>query len=325
MDFQFWFLTINIRRMNNLRNVDLNLLVVLEALLAERHISRAALRLHLSQPAVSHALARLRQLLDDPLLVRGQGGLVLTARAHELSGPLAEALAQVRILLGPSGFQPATARRTFRLAMSDYGAMVVLPNLLRAVRKAAPGIELVVTQGSREAMSAQVADGEIDLALGVFVYQPEGVKMAALFEEEYGCAVDAATVRDHGRLDQVAYLARSHVLVAAHNAKVDPIDAAIAKHGGRRKIACVVPHWSVAPALIAGTNLVLTTARRSLAALEDDPRFAVFEPPFAFPGFTFSAIWHERNDADPGHAWLRERLLAVGAGQGLDEAISLRG
>jgi len=311
--------------MNNLRAIDLNLLVVLEALLAERHISRAALRLHLSQPAVSHALGRLRQLLDDPLLVRGQGGLVLTARAHELSGPLAEALAQVRILLGPSGFQPSSARRTFRLAMSDYGAMVVLPRLLRAVRKAAPGIDLLVTQASREAMIAKVADGEIDAALGVFANPPEGVRAQTLFEDNYACAVDAATVRDSGRLDQVAYLARSHVLVATHSERVDAIDSAVAKLGGRRKIACVLPHWSVAPALIAGTNLVLTTARRSLAALEEDPRFAVFDPPFALPGLSFSMIWHERAEADPGHMWLRERVVAASAGQESGESISLRG
>ncbi len=311
--------------MNSLRGIDLNLLVVLEALLAERHISRAALRLHLSQPAVSHSLGRLRQLLDDQLLVRGQGGLVLTARAHELSGPLAEALAQVRILLGPTGFQPATARRTFRLAMSDYGALVVLPRLLRAVRKAAPNIDLTVTQASREAMTAQVADGEIDLALGVFAYQPEEMRSAELFEESYACMVDAATVRDTGRLDAVAYFARSHVLVAAHSERVDAIDAAAAKAGGRRKIACVLPHWSVAPALIAGTNLVLTTARRSLAALENDPRFAIFAPPFPLPDFTFRMMWHSRTDADPGHAWLRERVTAAAASQESDEPISLRG
>lgn len=312
------------RRMNDLRGIDLNLLVVLEALLAERHISRAALRLHLSQPAVSHALGRLRQLLDDPLLVRGQGGLVPSARAHELAGPLAEALAQVRILLGPSGFQPATARRSFRLAMSDYGAMALLPGLLRAVRKIAPGIDLVVSQASREAMTAKVADGEIDLALGVFAQPPEGVHCTELFEETYACMVDAATVRGLGKLDQVAYLARSHVLVAAHSERVDAIDAAVAKVGGRRKIACVLPHWSVAPALIAGTNLVLTTARRSLAAFEEDPRFAVFDPPFPLPGFGFSLIWHDRTDADPGHSWLRDRVIAVAAGDEPDDAISLR-
>lgn len=312
--------------MNSLRGIDLNLLVVLEALLAERHISRAALRLQLSQPAVSHSLARLRQLLGDPLLVRGEGGLVLSPRAHELSGPLAEALAQVRILLGPSSFQPATARRTFRLAMSDYGALVVLPRLLRAVRKAAPNIDLVVTQASREGMTAQVADGAIDVALEVFDHHPEGVRHTALFDEQYACVVDASTVRDTGKLDRVAYIARSHVLVAPQTERPDAIDAALARQNARRKIACTVPHGSVAPALIAGTNLVLTTARRSLAALEGDARFAIFDPPYPLPGFTFGMMWHDRTDADPGQRWLRDRVVA--AAQPEDVAagrISLRG
>ncbi len=311
--------------MNSLRGIDLNLLVVLEALLAERHISRAALRLQLSQPAVSHSLARLRQLLDDPLLVRGQGGLVLTARAHELAAQLAEALAQVRILLGPGGFQPATARRTFKLAMSDYGSLVVLPRLLRTVRKAAPNIDLTVTQGSLETMTAQVADGQIDLAFGAFAFEPEGVRTAVLFDDDFACAVDAATVRDTGRLDHVAYLARSHVLVTAATERGDAIDAAVTRLGGRRKIACTVPHWSVAPGLILGTNMVLTTARRSLEALADD-RLAIFEAPFTIPGFAFCMIWPAKADADPGLTWLRERVLqAVAPEAESSDAISLRG
>ncbi|GJG96050.1 LysR family transcriptional regulator [Cupriavidus pauculus] len=313
--------------MNSLRGIDLNLLVVLEALLAERHISRAALRLQLSQPAVSHSLARLRQLLDDPLLVRGQGGLVLTPRAHELTGPLAEALAQVRILLGPGGFQPATARRTFRLAMSDYGALVVLPRLLRALRRAAPSIDLVVTQASRETMTALIADGQLDVALGAFAFEPEGVRTAVLFDDDFACAVDAATVRDTGRLDHVAYLARSHVLVTAATERSEAIDAAVTRLGGRRKIACSVPHWSVAPALIVGTNMVLTTARRSLEALADT-RLAIFEAPFTIPGFTYSMIWPEKADADPGHTWLRDRVREATTTADADAdaaAISLRG
>ncbi|MGY8526275.1 LysR family transcriptional regulator [Paracidovorax citrulli] len=319
--------------MNSLRNVDLNLLVVLEALLAERHISRAALRLQLSQPAVSHALARLRQLLDDPLLVRGQGGLVLTPRAHALAEPLAEALAQVRIVLGPSAFQPSTARRTFSVAMTDHAAMAVLPALLRAVRKAAPGIELVITQASAESIAAQIAEGRAELAIGDFAHIPPDIRSAVLFEDSYACAVDAATVRGQARLDAVAYLARSHVLVSsrpgAHadplSDHADPIDAAIARQNGRRKIACVVPQFGVAPSLIAGTNLVLTAPSRALASLAEDPRFAVFEPPMTLPTVTISALWPARLDADGAHLWLRERVAAVCESQPQEEGISLRG
>jgi DNA-binding transcriptional LysR family regulator len=132
-------------QMNDLRRIDLNLLVILDALLSEQHVTRAAERLHLSQPAVSHALARLRDLLGDPLLVRAGASLVPTSRALELMAPLAEALAQVQSLLAPNAFDPATAKRTFRLAMSDYGAAIVLPGLIRTLRHEAPGIDLQIS------------------------------------------------------------------------------------------------------------------------------------------------------------------------------------
>lgn len=155
--------------MDDLRRIDLNLLLTLHALLAEQHVSRAALRLHRSQPAVSHALAQLRELFGDPLLVRRGGRLQVTARAQALVEPLQQALEQLDGLLGSPGFDPQRAQRSFRLAMSDYGARVVLPGLMRLLRNEAPGIDLIVSQGSREAMLGQLFDGEADLALAVFL------------------------------------------------------------------------------------------------------------------------------------------------------------
>lgn len=158
----------NMQLMNDLRRIDLNLLVILDALLSEQHVTRAAERLHLSQPAVSHALARLRDLLGDALLVRQGSSLVPTARALELAMPLAEALAQVQALLEPNRFDPASAKRTFRVAMSDYSAAIFLPGLVRTLRREAPGIDLQIIQASREGMLDGVLNGDIDLAAGVF-------------------------------------------------------------------------------------------------------------------------------------------------------------
>lgn len=132
--------------MNNLRRIDLNLLVTLHALLMEKHVSRAALRLHKSQPAVSHALAHLRTIFDDPLLVRRSGKLELTSRASELILPLTDALEQLGALIETPEFNPLSAKRVFRLAMSDYGARVFMPSLVRSLRVLAPGIELEVSQ-----------------------------------------------------------------------------------------------------------------------------------------------------------------------------------
>ncbi|PSJ60452.1 LysR family transcriptional regulator [Pseudaminobacter soli (ex Li et al. 2025)] len=300
--------------MNSLRGIDLNLLVVLDALLAERHVSRAAVRLNMSQPAVSHALGRLRELLGDPLLVRRGGGLVPTTRALELARPLADALTQVRAVLGPVHFDPASQTHAFRLAMSDYGAGLVLPRLVRKLRREAPGIDLIVTQSSRDAMTAQVSDGDIDLALGVFPMLPTRLQSQVLFEERFVCLLDRSTLATEDGLSFDAYMARPHALVAVRGEADTEIDDRVTALGGRRRVALILPHWKVAPGLIAGTDLVLTVARRSLESVAPDERLTIVDAPFAIPSFSFVQIWHERREADPGHRWLREAVAEAAGG-----------
>lgn len=297
--------------MNTLRGIDLNLLVVLDALLAERHVSRTASRLNMSQPAVSHALGRLRHLFDDPLLIRRDGQLVASARAIEIVPALTEALRQVRAVLGPEGFDPAKEKRTFRLAMSDYGSAVILPDLMRMLRIVAPGIDLVMTQSSREAMLRQVLDGDCDLALGVFPVLPERVETAKLFIESFACLADRGSLGGRDRLDMDSYLARPHVLVAMKDEPSAEIDATLHAIGRTRRLAAILPHWGNAPRLIHGTDLVLTVARKALALYEHDPALAVFEPPFAIPSFPFVQVWHERRRADSAHLWLRNAIARV--------------
>lgn len=293
---------------NNLRSIDLNLLVVLDALLAERHVSRTATRLNMSQPAVSHALARLRLLFDDPLLIRRGGRLVLSARALEIAPVLSDALRQMRGVLGPGRFDPAAEKRTFRLAMSDYGSAVILPGLTGMLRLEAPGIDLVIAQSSRDAMLQQVLDGECDLALGVFPDLPEQIAAQQLFLERFACLADRRTLAGQDRLDLEAYLARPHVLVAMKDEASAEIDLALRATGQMRRIAVTLPHWGNAPALIHGTDLVLTVARNALAPYERDPSLMIFEPPFPIPPFPFVQVWHERRSGDPAHLWLRNAI-----------------
>ncbi|WP_197685182.1 LysR family transcriptional regulator [Herminiimonas arsenitoxidans] len=292
--------------MNTLRRIDLNLLVILDALLAERHVTRAAERLHLSQPAVSHALARLRELLDDPLLERVGSVLVPTPRALDLVEPLAEALAKVEALLTPDVFEPAVARRSFRLAMSDYGAALLLPNLVRDLRREAPGIDLVITQGSRDAVLDQLLNGEIDLAAGVFPNMPQELRSASLFEESFACLLDKSTLSSGGKLTLANYLARPHVGVGRGGGAVEVGQAltAIREH---RRVAVALPHWSVAPQLIAGTDLILTVASRVLRQIRH-PELAVVPVPFKVPAFSFVLVWHQRRDDEQALTWLRERI-----------------
>ncbi|WP_029954514.1 LysR family transcriptional regulator [Achromobacter sp. DH1f] len=293
---------------HNLRAVDLNLLVVLDALLHERHLTRAAARLPMSQPAVSHALARLRTLLGDPLFHRTRGGLRPTPHALALEAPLRDVLAQVRRLLAGAVFDPAASRRTFRLAMSDYGASVVLPPLVRRLRAQAPGIDLEISYTSRGGMIAGVADGQLDLALAVFGETPADIRRAVLFQEPFVCVMDAASSADPLTLD--AYLARPHVLVAAsQDQRSGEVDAALARLGRARRVALRLPHWTAAPAVVAGTDLVLTVAQRTV--MPTPPGLAVQPVPFPIAPLGFEMIWHERTDGDAGLRWLRESLAAL--------------
>jgi DNA-binding transcriptional LysR family regulator len=297
--------------MNLLKRIDLNLLVTLHALMTEKHISRTAILLHKSQPAISHALAHLREIFDDPLLVRRDGGLELTARASELMQPLADALDRLGALLEPPDFDPSQAQRVFRLAMSDYGARIVLPKLVRMLRTTAPGIEVVVNQATREAMRMQVMDGEIDLALGVFPSPPGELHTQTLFVESFACLADAASMPASGSMDLEAWLARPHALVAMRDGVDNEIDRALAQIKRKRRIAVILPHWGVANELIAGTDLVLTVARRNLDQAFDDSRLCVFELPFPVESFEFEQVWHQRRQGDPAHIWLRQAITRV--------------
>ncbi|WP_420902816.1 LysR family transcriptional regulator [Pseudomonas gessardii] len=296
--------------MNDLRRIDLNLLVILDALLSEQHVTRAAERLHLSQPAVSHALARLRDLLGDPLLVRQGGGLVATARALELAAPLADALAQMQSLLAPNRFDPASARRTFRLAMSDYGAALLLPGLARALREQAPGIDLVISHASREGMQEGVLSGEIDLAAGVFPDLPAELRSTPLFEEHYACLVDRDSLAPGGVLDLPTYLARPHVLLEMRGSGTPEIERALTAIRERRHVAISLPHWGIAPQLIQGTDLILTVSSQGL--LNIDPRhLLVVPPPFYIPSFGFVLAWHKRRGGDGALQWLIAQVQDV--------------
>ncbi|KVV11629.1 Nodulation protein D 2 [Pseudomonas sp. TAD18] len=295
-----------------LRNIDLNLLVVLDALLTEKHVTRTGARLHLSQPAISHSLSKLRVLLDDPILIRQGSEVVLSALAQNLQAPLKEILSQIEILLGKSiDFVPANSHRTFRLAMSDYGAAIVLPKLLRQLRAQAPNTTLVVTQDSRHGMFEQIAQGKIDLALGVFPHLTADISSEVLFEETFSCLLDRSTLPASGQLDLDNYLLRPHISVSVDGCTNGEIDRLLRAEGLQRRIAVSVPHWRTAPSMISNTDLILTVATRTLdnAPLDDD--LVSLSPPLPIPPFPFVQIWHNRFGEDPAHIWLREQVRQV--------------
>lgn len=295
-----------------LRNIDLNLLVVLDALLTEKHVTRTGARLHLSQPAISHSLSKLRVLLDDPILIRQGSEVVLSSMAQNIQAPLKEILSQIETLFGKSiDFDPGSSQRTFHLAMSDYGAAIVLPRLLVRLRREAPNTTLVVTQGSRHGMFEQVAQGKIDLALGVFPSVSPDISMEVLFEETFSCLLDRSTLPDDGVLDLESYLARPHILVSIDGCSNGEIDSLLRAEGLQRRIAVSVPHWRTAPSMIHNTDLILTVATRTLDDALLNQELVQLNPPLTIPPFPFVQIWHHRFSADPAHTWLREQIKQV--------------
>ncbi len=295
--------------LEELRRIDLNLLLTLHALLLERHVTRASVRLHKSQPAVSHALAQLRAHFDDQLLIRRDGRMVLTARAQGLLAPLEQALRHLNDLLGASDFDPGKSQARFRLSLSDYATRRILPRLVRHVRSIAPGVDLAVSQASRESMMAQLADGELDVALGIFPEYPEGIHVQRLFPEHFVSLADEKALPECGRLTLEEWLERPHVMLALRPDANDEIERVLASMGLRRRIAVALPHWSAAIELIAGTDLILTVASWAASGLDNYPTLRTFDAPLDLPVLSYQQAWHTRKDADPANRWIRQAIL----------------
>jgi DNA-binding transcriptional LysR family regulator len=288
---------------------DLNQLRVLDALLTERSVTAAARRLNLSQPAVSHALARLRLRFEDPLLVRTGRGMALTSRAEALAPGLRAALARLDAVLSDRpDWDPATARRTFSIATADYGELAVLPALLPRLAALAPNVDLWV-QRPTFPEATQVDDVDLVLTVPRGDEAPAGVRSRALLRERFVVVMH----RDHplaAGMTVEQYAAARHAFIAPRGSPGGVVDAALARRGLTRHVALTVPHFLVIPHIIARTDLIVTLAERVAGAFAHLPIVAV-PPPLDLPGFTIMMTWREAVDADPGHAWLRRLLVEV--------------
>jgi DNA-binding transcriptional LysR family regulator len=290
--------------------VDLNLLPVLRALLAERHVTRAAKRVGLSQSAASHALARLRQLLGDPLLVRKGRALVLTPRATRLLPMLEHSLGTLETVVSSEPeFTPSTSRRTFTLGMADYLQALIAGTLVRELAKLAPGVDLSIVVFPN--LSELLESGTIDLALNIADADHRGDARMALFEDDYVCMVRS----DHPHIKRApsleTYLAQRHVAVAPTGAPGSLVDDMLAERGLQRRIALRVTNFLIAPVVVCQTDLVNIMPTRLARQLAKSFPLRLLRPPLALPNFGFSMFWHPRNEHDPAHRWLREFVARV--------------
>lgn len=296
----------------NLAALDLNLLVALDALLSEAHVGRAAARIGLSQPAASHALRRLRELLDDPLLVRVGARMELTPRAQALRLPLTQALDQVRGLFIAEPFDPATSSRHLTLMMPDHVVDLVAPPLLERIEVQAPHIRLDVAPWLGPAtMTAELARS-IDLVIACTSEAFPGFHRQRLFADTEALAVR----RGHPagarlkRLDE--FLQARHVAVVGRGQREDPIDSWLREKSLERRIGLVVPSYLQALHMVAHTDLVAFVPRRLIETLVEPLSLIAVSPPID-PGKYEEFVFHPtRAQVDPGSIWLRNLVLAVG-------------
>jgi DNA-binding transcriptional LysR family regulator len=300
---------------NRLNRLDLNLLVVLDVLLAERNVTHAAQRLGLSQPTVSNALARLREALGDRLLVRTAQGMVPTARAlavqHQLSAALGGLAAVVNV---GASFDPRTARRSFVIAATDYVQFVLLGELLRNVQRSAPGVtlELVAPRGQ---FPWQDLGAGIDMVVGGARLQevPSTLHRRRIFRDRVVCLLRDGHRYAEGPLTLQRYLELDHI-EALPIGSVGLADEMLMSSGHpRRRLVLTVPHFLIVPFLVAQSDCCFTLAQRIAKPLAALLQLRIRPLPYEMPVIAIDAFWHDRVHHDPAHRWLRRLLIATSA------------
>jgi DNA-binding transcriptional LysR family regulator len=302
----------------DIRKVDLNLLPVLDALLRLRSVTRAAAELDMSQSALSAALARLRNLLGDELFVRTGRGLAPTIRANELSTPVREILERVRgEVLQASAFDPRNDRREFRLILSDVGAYVLWPRIMRAVRAEAPGVTLELVQRIGLDIADELATGHADLAIGAYPQLPQSLFQRRLFERKFFAMArpQHPLARGGRKLGLRAFAEAPQVVVRMSSGVQDRIDEALAKHGLVRTDVIELPSYLMLPAMLDADDFLAVVPGQLADAFTQGSRFMVMDLPVAIPPSTIKIHWHRRFHQDAGNTWLRELVARKVGGE----------
>lgn len=291
---------------SDIRNLDLNLLKTLDALLDERSVTRAATRLSLTQPAVSGMLTRLREAFNDPLFIRAPHGMVPTLRAQALASPVKQLLTDAEALLQPAVFEPLNADFTWTIAATDYALKAVIVPFIAALKPLAPGIRVRIIPESPATLFAQTERGEVDIALLTPHSTPPDLHSRALYQEEYVCLMRADHPQAAAPLTLDLFCELEHVLVSWQGDSFRGVtDDALATLGRSRRVGLSVSSFLVLPEVLAVSDMIAVVPRR-LAKMASGMKIS--PPPLAIPGFTKSMAWHERSHRDPAQQWLRELL-----------------
>lgn len=294
----------------DLSAVDLNLLKLFEALVRERSVTQAGLRLGLSQPAASRALGRLRTMLGDRLVVRGKLGLELTPRGEMLAGPVTRLLDDARGIVSPAVFDPASATGRITIAAHDHLSLLVLAGLTARLERHAPALSLHIAQPAGDNVQL-VEQGTADLALGIFEALPGSLYRRGLYTDRLVCVVRSDHPGVAGGLGLERYVAMRHVAVTISGVGESAVDAALSTLGLTRHVALRVPHFLAGAMLVADSDMILTLPNRLARRLADRLPLMLLDLPLQVAPLSPAMIWHERFHGDPAHAWIRQQLVDV--------------
>ncbi|WP_281408264.1 LysR family transcriptional regulator [Rhizobium sp. P40RR-XXII] len=289
----------------DLRRFDLNLLIMFESLMRERHVGRTGEALGLTQPAVSHALSRLRDLLDDPLFVRHAGGVRPTPRAEALNAPVSHALATLRAALAEEGgFNPAEAVRTVSIGASDYTDLVLMPALMAAVRVSAPGLNIRRRPTSRETVLGDLRRRDIDMAIGPLAAAPDGLDLMPLFTERLVLVTRKAHPALTADMSLTMLAGLEHLLVSQSVDATGSLDERLSDAGLSRRVVMTLPNFLSAPFIVAETDLVALLAERVAHRLAGVAAIAVHPQPAPAPSWTIGLARLAGAAPDPAVDWI---------------------
>jgi len=303
--------------------IDLNLFVVLDAIYTQRSITRASHKLHLTQPAVSHALGRLRDLFGDPLFVREGRTMVPTPLARNLIGPVRSALRGLEITMNEiERFDPATTDKRFTLGVRDVLEATVLPALMKRIQARAPGVELAAVRVDRRDLEAELAAGTLDAAIDVWLPLSEHIRHAKIAAARYVVIARRGHPRIGPELDLETYLAQDHVLASSRRTGPGLEDAELSRLGLQRRIRLRCQHYFAACRVVSQTDCILTMPEHYARVANAELDNQILPLPLAMPPLDTYLYWHSNVENEPANRWLRGELAASMGREGVDSGKS---
>lgn len=298
--------------MENIRRLDLNLLVVFDAIMRRRNVSRAAADLGLTQSTISNSLKRLRDSLGDPLFVRESHGVAPTPFAERLMPYVRSSLDELnRGLMQTRAFEPATVQRTFNIIMTDIAEAVILPRVLDMCRGSAPGVSIRALNLSIDDTPDALKSGEADIAIGFLPEFSGQFYQRFLFDTDYACIAAADNPISKGRFTLKKYLSARHVIPELQGTGHSVVQQTLERQGIELKVGARVPHFLSIPFVVAASDLIATIPKAFGTTLGAGPSVKVLPHPLDLPKVEIKLLWHERFHAEPANRWLREQLVAV--------------